>query len=237
MANPALQKSLSNDFTYQDSSIPMTIQGIGNKTIMLFFALLISAGATWFIVPESIVFGALLPAILVGFGLALFISFSKKTSPGLIFGYSILQGFVVSGISKIFESQYEGIISTAIAATLFVAATVFFGWRSGFIKVSDSTIKFMFFALIGYSIFMLVELFTGVFTGGNLYTSSWGWLIALVGSGLAAYMLAVDFHTINRAVEMKMPVEGEWRAAFGLMATLVWLYVELLRLIGALRRE
>lgn len=237
MANPALKKSLSSDFEYKSLATPMTIEGIANKTILLFFVLLAAAGLTWFIIPEQIVFSLLLPAILVGFGLALFISFSKSTKPALIFTYAALQGLVVSGISKIFESQYEGIISTAITATLFVAATVFFGWRSGLIKVSDSTIKFMFFALIGYSIFMLIELFTGIFTGGNLYTSSWGWLVALVGSGLASYMLAVDFHTINRAVELKMPIEGEWRAAFGLMATLVWLYVELLRLIGALRRD
>ena len=214
----------------------MSIEGVANKTISLFATVLVAAAATWFIIPEATTFALLLPAILVGFGLSLFLSFSKKTIPSLYFTYAAVQGLVVSGLSKLFEMQYEGIIGTAVGATLFVAGVVFVSWRAGLIKVTDATMKFMFFALIGYGLFLLVELLTGVFTGGNLYTSSWGWLIALVGAGLASYMLAVDLHTISSAISQKLPKDGEWRAAFGLMVTLIWLYIEILRLIGALRR-
>jgi uncharacterized YccA/Bax inhibitor family protein len=90
----------------------------------------------------------------------------------------------------------------------------------------------MSFALIGYMIFALVNLGFYFFGGGSIYFSPFGWLAALVGVGLAAFTLNLDFESIRYGVEQRLPEEMEWRAAFGLTASLIWLYVEILRMLS-----
>jgi uncharacterized YccA/Bax inhibitor family protein len=109
---------------------------------------------------------------------------------------------------------------------------MFAAYRFGWVKVDARFTRFMMFALIGYMVFALVNLGFSMFAGMSVYSSPFGWLIALVGVGLAAFTLNLDFEQIRQGAAERWPKEMEWRAAFGLTASLIWLYVEILRLLS-----
>jgi uncharacterized YccA/Bax inhibitor family protein len=95
----------------------------------------------------------------------------------------------------------------------------------------------MTFAIMGYFVFAMVNLGFALFAGMSVYTSPFGWLIALVGVGLAAFTLNLDFETIRQGVAQGWPEQMEWRAAFGLTASLIWLYIEILRLLAIFNND
>jgi uncharacterized YccA/Bax inhibitor family protein len=109
---------------------------------------------------------------------------------------------------------------------------MFAAYRFGWVKVDARFTRIMMFSLIGYGVFALVNFGFAMFAGMSVYSSPFGWLIALVGVGLAAFTLNLDFEAIREGAAQRLPQEMEWRAAFGLTASLIWLYVEILRLLA-----
>ena len=210
------------------TSKPMTMAGTTSKVLGMFLAVLVGAGATWYLELYSLFF----PAMFVGLGLGLWASFSKKVRPGLYMSYALVQGVFIGSISGLLESFYPGIVQTAVIGTFATAGTMFAAYRFGWIKVNQRFTRFMTFAVTGYLVFALVNLGFAMFAGISIYSSPFGWLIALVGVGLAAFTLNLDFEVISQGVSQGWPEEMEWRAAFGLTATLIWLYVEILRLLS-----
>jgi uncharacterized YccA/Bax inhibitor family protein len=210
------------------TSKPMTMAGTTSKVLGMFLAVLVGAGATWYLELYSLFF----PAMFVGLGLGLWASFSKKVRPGLYMAYALVQGVFIGSISGLLESFYPGIVQTAVIGTFATAGTMFAAYRFGWIKVDQRFTRFMTFAVSGYLVFALVNLGFAMFAGVSIYSSPLGWLIALVGVGLAAFTLNLDFEVISQGVSQRWPEEMEWRAAFGLTATLIWLYVEILRLLA-----
>ena len=214
---------------------PMTVEGTAGKVAAIFVVLLITAAATWFFQPLQDLW---MPAMFVGLGLALWITFSKKVMPGVIVAYAAVEGVFLGGISAIFESMYPGIVQSAVLATLTTAGAMFAAYRFGWIKVDARFTRIMTFAIIGYMIFAVINLGFVLITGGaGVYGSAFGWLAGLVGAGLAAFTLNLDFETITVGARDKWPVDMEWRAAFGLAVTLIWLYVEILRLLSIFNRD
>lgn len=115
---------------------------------------------------------------------------------------------------------------------------MFVAYRLGWVKVNARFTRVMLFALIGYAVFGIGNLLFSMFTsGGGIYTSQFGWIAALIGAGLAAFTLNLDFDAIAQGSAQRLPVENEWRAAFGLTTTLIWLYIEILRLLSIFNRE
>lgn len=212
---------------------PMTMEGTASKVIALFLAVLAGAGATWFFDLVSLAF----PAMFVGLGLGLWATFSKKVRPGVMMAYGLAQGVFIGGISIIFESMYPGIAQTAVLGTLATAGAMFAAYRFGWVKVDARFTRIMMFSLIGYGVFALVNLGFAMFAGMSVYSSPFGWLVALLGVGLAAFTLNLDFEAISQGVTQRWPQEMEWRAAFGLTASLIWLYVEILRLLSIFNRD
>jgi len=210
------------------TAAPMTIEGTAAKVLGMFAVLVAAAGATWFFDLTSLAF----PAMFVGLGLGLWATFGKKVRPGVMLAYAAAQGVFIGGISMIFEALYPGIAQTAVIGTLATAGAMFAAYRFGWVKVNARFTRIMMFSLIGYMVFAMVNLGFAMFAGTSIYSSSFGWLIALVGVGLAAFTLNLDFEAIREGVANRMPQEMEWRAAFGLTASLIWLYVEILRLLA-----
>lgn len=214
---------------------PMTVEGTAGKVAGIFTVLLIAASATWLFPPLQALW---LPAMFVGLGLALWITFSKKVRVGAIVAYAAIEGVFIGGISALFESMYPGIVQSAVLGTLTTAGAMFAAYRFGWIKVDSRFTKIMTFALIGYMGFALINLGFVFFTGGSgVYGSSFGWIAGLIGAGLAAFTLNLDFETIVVGARDKWPAEMEWRASFGLTVTLIWLYIEILRLLSIFNRE
>jgi len=214
---------------------PMTVEGTAGKVTAIFFVLLISAAATWLFEPLQALW---FPAMFVGLGLGLWITFSKKVMPGVIVSYAAVQGVFVGGISAMFETMYPGIVQSAVLGTLTTAGAMFAAYRFGWIKVDAKFTRVMTFAIIGYMIFAVINLGYVLIAGApGVYGSSFGWIAGLIGAGLAAFTLNLDFETITVGARDKWPVEMEWRAAFGLTVTLIWLYVEILRLLAIFNRD
>jgi len=211
----------------------MTMEGTTSKVIGMFLAVLIGAAATWFFG----LYAFTLPAMFVGLGLGLWASFSKTVRPGVMLAYALVQGVFIGGLSGIFEQMYPGIVQTAVIGTFATAGAMFLAYRFGWVKVDARFTRFMTFALIGYFVFAMVNLGFALFAGASIYSSPFGWLVALVGVGLAAFTLNLDFETIRLGIQEGWAEDMEWRAAFGLTASLLWLYVEIIRLLSIFNQE
>ncbi|WP_299033134.1 Bax inhibitor-1/YccA family protein [uncultured Pseudokineococcus sp.] len=213
----------------------MTYDDVVVRTGALFALLVVSAGATWTLTEPGTALGLALPAMLVAAGLGIWANLSKKIRPGVMVGYAVLMGAVLGAISQVFEAQYSGIVSQAVLGTLGAFAAMLIAYKSKVIRATEKFKKFMFIAVMGYGIFLLVNLGVSLFTGASAFGSSFGWLIGLFGVSLASLMLILDFDFIEQGVKNGLPQQFAWRAAFGLVTTLVWLYIEILRLLAILR--
>jgi uncharacterized YccA/Bax inhibitor family protein len=212
---------------------PMTMEGTASKVFTMFLAVLGAAAVTVIFGLTSLLF----PAMIVGLGLGLWASFSKTVRPGVMFAYAAAQGVFIGALSSVFESMYPGIAQSAVIGTLTTAGAMFLAYRFGWIKVNERFTRVMTFAILGYMAFALINFGFSVFAGNSVYSSEWGWVAALVGVGLAAFTLNLDFEAIRVGVAEGWPQDMEWRAAFGLTASLLWLYVEILRLLAIFNQD
>jgi len=217
------------------SSQKMTIGGTAIKIIGLFALLLTGALVAWNV---DSVKQLMMPAVFVALGLAMWITFSKKVRPGAVMAYAVVEGVFIGTISWFFEQAYPGIVMNAVIGTLTTAGAMFTAYSMGWVKVNARFTRVMTFALIGYAGFAIVNLLVGMFTtSAGVYSSQFAWVAGLVGVGLAAFTLNLDFEDIAQGSAQGLPREYEWKAAFGLMVTLVWLYLEILRLLAIFNRD
>ncbi len=214
----------------------MSFEGVTQKTGLSFLVLL-AAGAVGWLFPMLA-----LPAVLVAFVLALYISFKNVSKPWATLVYSGLQGVAVGGISGMMERIYPGIVSQAVLATLAVFVVVLVLFRMKIFRTTPKLNKIFLVALLGYSLFGLINLGLMLFnvTPGmfGLYSDLGGWGIAIgiLGTLLASYSLVMDFEYIENGVNNGTDEQQEWIATFSLVATLVWLYVEILRILALFRQ-
>lgn len=219
----------------------LTFDDVIMKTLGLFILVVASAGVTWVVTRGAP--GLTMPIWLAGMfgGLAvgLAIAFMKSVSVPLIVLYAALEGAFVGAFSQVMETQFPGIVATAVIATLATFAGMFLGYKVGLIKVTSKSRRIFGMAVMGYLLFSLVNVFA-LFLG---WTSGWGFggsgflgiAISVLGVGLAAYSLAVDFDSIDMAVRSSVPEKYSWLLAHGLIVSLVWLYLEILRLLARSR--
>jgi uncharacterized YccA/Bax inhibitor family protein len=166
-------------------------------------------------------------------------TFSQKIRPGLIMAYAAFQGLALGTLSSYYNDVYPGIVSQAVIGTLCAFAGMLFAYSSGKIRVTPKFTRVILGAAIGYFALALVSMvmsFTG--NSGGLYgVTGFGPLLAIAGVGLASFFLVLDFDQIQKGIAAGAPQEESWRAGFGLMVTIVWLYLEILRLISILRGD
>ena len=205
----------------------MTIEDVVMRTGML-FVVLVAVGSVAYGANNG---GLAAIGIFGGFILAMVNSFKKSVSPALVLAYAACEGLALGGISRYYNDIYPGIVSQAVLGTLCAFGGILLAYRSGKIRVTPKFTRVMIGALIGYMVFGLITLFTG-FPGGST-----GTLIAVAGVALATFFLVLDFDQIEKTIAAGAPRNESWRCAFGLMVTLVWLYLEVLRLISILRNN
>ncbi|MFW5822093.1 MAG: Bax inhibitor-1/YccA family membrane protein [Tangfeifania sp.] len=243
-SNPVLAESKFARERIADSGA-MTVNGTINKTGLMLLLVIAAAVFTWnkfFDVanPEA-ASSAVMPWVLVGGigGLitALVTVFRPQSSGISAPIYAVFEGLLLGGLSAIFESMYSGIVVRAVALTLAVFAIMLFVYRSGIIKVNRKFMLGVVAATGGIALVYLVSFIAGMF-GANLNflhgsgTFSIGFSLVVVG--VAALNLVLDFAFIDRASQSGAPKYMEWYGAFGLMVTLIWLYLEILRLLSKL---
>ena len=214
----------------------MTLDDVVVRTAAMFGVLLVTAGVAWVTVPAVpfMPFGAM----LVGLVLGLVISFKQSTNAALILTYAAVQGLFIGGISRFFEAQWNGIVAQAVIGTLSAFTAMLVLYKSGKLRATPKFTKVLLTAGMGYFVLALVSLassFFGVGGGWGFYGTGFGPLLAVAGVALASLFLILDFDFIEQGVANGLPQRMAWLAAFGLMATLIWLYIEILRLIAILR--
>jgi uncharacterized YccA/Bax inhibitor family protein len=230
----------------------MTVEDTIWKTVGLFAVLLVTAvgGWVWTMSPVAETGQpTLMPWIIGmigGFVLSLVVIFTsrKKIRPALIFAYAAFEGLFVGGISAYFEMIWEGIVLQATLGTLSVVGVTLALFASGKIRASKKATKVFMIAMVGYLVFSLLNLVL-MWTGVN--NNPWGLLgeqIAGIPLGLiigvlvvimAAYSLVLDFDSIQQGVRNGAPRQYGWIGGFGIMVTVVWLYIEILRIIAIVR--
>lgn len=218
----------------------LTLDDVVMKSLVLFgIVVAVAAGTWWFVGPQSGLTG---PIWLLGmFGslaLSFVIGFSKKVNVPLILAHAVLQGLFLGAVSSSFESAYPGVVSTAVMATMATFVGMFIGWKMGFIKVTSRSRRLFGMIAMGYLVFLLINLvagFMGYGDGWGIYGGPLGVIVSLLGVALASYSLAVDFDSVDRAVQGGAPEKYSWLLGHGLVASLVWLYIEFLRLFSILQ--
>jgi len=182
-----------------------------------------------------------IPALIVGLVLSLVVIFKRSTNPTLILGYAVAEGVLLGAITGLFESVpgYEGIGLQALVGTLGVFGGMLIVYKTGAIRVTPRFTRMMLGALIGVAVLMIFRLLASMFgfaeglnSGGPMSI-----IISLVIIGVAAFTFLLDFDQIDRAIIAGAPAKTAWYFAFGLMMTLVWLYIEILRLLSYLRQN
>jgi len=235
----------------------MSVEDTVWKTVGLFAVLLVTAVGGWIwtmagvtAVNPSPNIAPWLIGMLGGFVLSLAVIFGsrKKVRPALIFAYAAFEGLFVGGISAFFEFLYPGIVVQATLATLTVVGVTLALFASGKVRASKKATKVFMIAMIGYLVFSLINLglmlFNVPIAGGafGLYSAPsflfgipWGVIIGIFVVIMAAYSLVLDFDQIQQGVRNGAPRQFAWLGAFGIMVTVVWLYVEILRILAIVR--
>jgi uncharacterized YccA/Bax inhibitor family protein len=212
----------------------MTLDDVVTRTGILIVALVASAVFTWqgsVATLTSLVFPALIIGLVLGFVNAL----SKKIRPALIVTYALVQGVVVGAISKLYNTMWDGIVTQAIIGTVAAFAGILVLYRSGRLRATPKFTRVLLGATMGYIALAIVNLVYFFVAGGSMYQSSFGLLISGVGVLLASLFLVLDFDAIEQGVRAGVPQQEAWRAGFGLLVTMVWLYLEILRFLAILR--
>ena len=222
----------------------MTLQGTINKSFLLLVVLMAGAFWTWsqYLTTgnAALIQVPMIGGVIAGLVLALIISFRATTAPYLAIPYAACEGLAIGGISALFERRYPGIAIQAVGLTFAVLAAMLIGYKSGLIRVTQRFRAIVVGATGAIMLFYLVSMVLSLFHVATpfLYgSSSLSIGISLLIIGVAALNLALDFDMIDVGVSQGAPRYMEWYSAFGLLVTLVWLYLEILRLLANLRQR
>lgn len=226
-----------HETTVIDRNETMTVSGTINKSFLMLILLIASAAVTWSMT-NPIVFA--IGGAIVGFILVLIAAFKPQYSGFLAPGYAIFEGLFIGGISSIFEVMYPGIVIQAVSCT-FVTFMVCFGlYKYEIVKVTERFKSVVLAATLAIATYYLISWLLSMFTsfqpvhhGNSMFSIGISAFVIVI----AALNLFLDFDQIEKGVQQKMPKYMEWYGAMGLMITLVWLYIEFLRLLSKLNRK
>ena len=221
----------------------MTIEDTVVKTILVFGVLVLSAVAGWVFASPLTLWGGLIGGLALG----LVNTFKKVPSPALIVAYAVLEGIFVGSISVIYNTMWDGIVTQAVIGTLGVIGVTLFLFLSGKFRSSARMTKIVTVAMIGYLVYQVVNMIlmaTGVtgnatfgMSSATIFGIPLGLAIGVIVVFLAAYSLVLDFESIKLGAERGVPAVYAWQGAFGVLVTVVWLYLEILRMLAIARNN
>ncbi|WP_144123612.1 Bax inhibitor-1/YccA family protein [Catellatospora sichuanensis] len=226
--------------TVQASRDVMTIDDVVVKTVSLIGVAVAAAAATWILVPTQALVPTWIAAMLVGLVLGLVISFAQITNPVILFTYAVVEGVFLGAVSKAFETRWNGIVLQAVIATLGVFFIMAALYRARIIRATPKFMKVVIGAAAGLAVVMLVNFGISLFTGSAGPLRNGGTIaiiFSLICIVVAALMFVVSFQQIEDGVAAGLPRKYGWLGAFGILVELVWLYLEILRLISYFQED
>jgi uncharacterized YccA/Bax inhibitor family protein len=237
--NPVLTRSTTSPYSARATTDRLvTLDAVITRTTVLFLILLASAATVFALAPGPLL---TLSAALVGLVLGIWITVSATIRPAAIMVYAAVEGMVVGGISHMYADAFSpGLIPQAVLGTMAAFTAMLFAYKSGVIRATPKFRKTLIIAAIGYMVFGLLH-FLGVLIGAwdSIYFGEGANLlgvgVSLLGTALAALFLVLDFDHIEQSIRRGAPETYAWRLAFGLIVTVVWLYLEMLRLLSIIQ--
>jgi uncharacterized YccA/Bax inhibitor family protein len=224
----------------------MTYDDVIMKTAACLGAVVAGAAVTLLVAP-GLANLLMIVGALGGFVLALVNTFKKQPSAALILAYAGLEGLFLGGLTRILDGMFPGVGLQAVIGTLSVFAVTLVLFKNGKVRATPKAMRFFMIATIGYAVFALINMVMvwtgavdspfGLRTSVEIFGIPLGVFIGLLAIGLAAFSLVMDFTSIEAGVRSGAPQRFSWTAAFGLTVTLVWLYVEIIRLLAILRGD
>ncbi|MEU3251367.1 Bax inhibitor-1/YccA family protein [Streptomyces sp. NPDC006997] len=221
----------------------MTMDDVVMRTGTTLGVLVVTAALAWALLPVDDAnigrsYGIAIGAALLGMVLALVQSFKRTASPALILSYAALEGVFLGVVSSVVDNRIaDGAAMQAVIGTLAVFTAVLIAYKAGWIRVNRRFYGFVMAAALGFVMLMAVNLLFAVFGGGDglgFRSGGLGIAFGIIGILLGAAFLALDFKQVEDGITYGAPREEAWLAAFGLTMTLVWIYLEFLRLIAIL---
>lgn len=239
-SNPVFSDKAVSKFVGAESTGHMTVAGSLIKTTYALFVLVATAAFSWSLAPSIIntmSWWSWTALLIVAFVLGMVAIFRANFLTVTL--YAIAEGAILGVISALFGALYNGIVAQAVLLTLTTTVGMLFLYATGIVKVTQKLRSVIFIATVGVMLYLFVELIVSFFSPAfvSVVTSGWaGIAIAAVIVIIAALNLLLDFDFITKGAEQKLPKKVEWYAAFGLMVTIIWLYISILRLLAASRR-
>jgi uncharacterized YccA/Bax inhibitor family protein len=242
MANPLLREEVfEKSSQYTEGAIfskqeSMTISGTIGKSIILIFILAISAYYAW--THPQFAATAMMPALIVGFILSMVCIFKQSVSGIFAPLYAVCEGIVLGYISLYFNAAYPGIVINAVFLTIIVLFCMLAAYRAGILRATPRFRKMLILSMLGIFVFYLVNLIMSFFGSSLGYFSSnseGAFIINLIIVVIAALNFIIDFDMIEQGAHLGAPKYMEWYCSFALLITLIWLYIEILRLLARKR--
>ncbi|MDR1522557.1 MAG: Bax inhibitor-1/YccA family protein [Endomicrobium sp.] len=235
MSNPLLKNSVF-DSPIRSNDV-MTVSGTINKSIILWVLLSASAFYSW--THPGIIMPLLVPLLIAGFVIAMISIFKKEYAPFLSPLYAICEGLILGAISLSFEKSYPGVVINAILLTMCVLFCMLAAYKTGMLRATPRFQKVVIFSTLAICLVYVLDLLLNLFGAGSFSyihnSSGLGIIISLVIVAVASLNLIIDFDLIEQGSQQGSPKYMEWYSAFALMITLIWLYLEMLRLLSKLR--
>lgn len=227
---------------------PMTIDSVVQKTGMTLGLTVLVAALTWVLTPTIDPFtgaaGSLYLLAMVGafggFALAMVNSFKRVVSPALVLAYAGVEGLFIGAFSKVIEAQFGGgLVLGAVLGTVAAVAGTLAAYKFFNIRVTPTFRKWVVGAMLGFVALSLLDVVMGLFGSSFGFNGfgPMGLLSSVIGLGLGVLMLILDFDFVERGIAAGLPERESWRAAFGLTVTIIWIYIELLRILAILRGD
>ena len=221
----------------------MTFENVLNKTIISFGVLVLAACMGWFLPALA------LSSVLIALVFGMICSFKKEPVPALVLLYAFFEGLALGGVSGVLNAVSPGIVSQAVIGTLCVVAVILTLYKAGVLRTSPKMTKVFLIALLGYTLFSLINVGL-VLTG--VVNDAWGLqgavmiphtsiplgiVLGILAVVMASYFLVMDFTNVTVGVANRLPERYGWTAAFGIMVTVVWIYLEILKILSLLNRR
>ncbi|WP_031013634.1 Bax inhibitor-1/YccA family membrane protein [Streptomyces sp. NRRL F-5727] len=244
--NPYAPQDVQTGAPQQARGNVMTIDDVVSRTAMTLGTVVLTAVLSWLLLPVDPAnlgksYGIAIGAALVALVLSLVQSFKRTPSPALILGYAAFEGVFLGVISAAVSTYIaDGVVIQAVLGTMAVFAGVLVAYKMGWIRVNRRFTGFVIAAAMGFMLLMVANLLFAVFAGGDglgFRSGGLGILFGVIGIILGACFLALDFKQVEDGITYGAPREEAWLAAFGLTMTLVWIYLEMLRLLSILQGD
>jgi uncharacterized YccA/Bax inhibitor family protein len=253
-----MQQGYDTPPTHVQAGDRMTIDSTVQKTGITLGVLVLAAAATWIFTGDpnatttlgerttaadsslQLLYTLSLVGALGGFALAMVNSFKRVVSPPLVIAYAALEGVFVGAMSKTFQLAFgEGVVTGAVIGTIAAFAGTLTAYKVLNIRVTDKFRKFVVAAMFGFVGIVMLDFVLSFFKADIGFNGfgGLGLIMSIVGLGLGILMLILDFDFVERGVAAGLPESESWRAAFGLTVTIVWIYIELLRILAILKGD